>query len=272
MPNLKTGWEIIATSGDTIDGRKIEKQWLVDMAETYSPSYYSAKIWPEHLRDWGSQGKVLALKTEPAKEEQLKGEIHLMAIIAPSEELVWMNKRGKWVHTSIEVLKNFANKGKFYLGGLAVTDTPASLGTSELKFTEQDEKFFFSGDQLDLSSASEEKESLFGKLFKPKTEQETDMKDEQFKQLLDAQTETNKALTALVNTFAKKEEPAAAKPTETPAAKTEGPTEKFVSQDEFKKLSEKIDAISTSFEELKKKPVGQTEPANAESEANKELL
>jgi Phage capsid scaffolding protein (GPO) serine peptidase len=268
--NLKTGWVIVATSGNTTDGREIKKEWLTEMAETYNPAFYSAKVWPNHLREWGSQGKVLALKTQPATDEQLKGEIHLMAIMSPSEDLVYMNKRGRWVHTSIEVLKNFAGKGKAYLGGLAVTDNPASLGTTELQFSEQSDTFHFSGEHLDLSSTTEEKQSFVEKLFNPKPEQETDMKDEQFKQLLDAQTETNKALNALVEKFtsqpAPKTEPA---PKADPAPKE---TEKFVSETQFNELSKKLDTLTTTFEEIRKKPAGATQPGKPEGEATPELL
>jgi len=271
MPaNLKTGWVIVATSGNTTDGREIKKEWLKDMAETYNPSFYSAKIWPNHLRDWGSQGKVVALKTmdADATDEKLKGEIHLMAIIVPSDELVYMNQRGKWVHTSIEVLKNFANKGKAYLGGLAVTDTPASLGTTELQFNEQGEKFYFCGDQLDLSSTTEEKKSFLDNLFN-KTEQESKMNDEQFKQLLDAQKETNAALVVLAENFNKKPDPEK-KPDPDPKANPD--PEKFVSKAEFDELNEKLKTINTTFEELRKNPAGATKPGSPEGEATNELL
>lgn len=40
-----------------------------------------------------------------------------------------MNKAAQKVYTSMEIQPNFANTGKCYLVGLAVTDDPASLGT-----------------------------------------------------------------------------------------------------------------------------------------------
>lgn len=99
------------------------------------------------------------------------------------------------------------------------------------------------------------------------------MKDEQFKQLLDAQTETNKLLKGVAEAFAKKPE------TETPPTKTEETkpeadksAEKFVSQDDFKKLSEKIDGIATAFDEIKKAAAGATKPGEETGDARPDLL
>lgn len=45
-----------------------------------------------------------------------------------------MVSAGQKVYTSMEIRPNFANSGKCYLVGLAVTDDPASLGTEYLGF------------------------------------------------------------------------------------------------------------------------------------------
>lgn len=278
--NLKTGWVIIATSGATIDGREIKKEWLTEMAASYNPAFYSAKIWPDHKRAFGSQGKVLALKTEPATTPGLEGQIHLMGILAPSDDLVWANKRGQYVHTSIEVLKNFAGKGFAYLGGLAATDTPASLGTSELAFNEQADKFYIHGNELDLSTAAEEKQpgSLFNFL-KPKsttTDQETDMKDEQFAALLEAHKQTNQALTALLEKFSTQ---AATQPPAGTAGQEQPAAQEFVSAQQFGELQTTLTdaltqfkALSDKFEELSKTPAGATKPGDDEGQQKPELL
>lgn len=131
---LKTSWMKIATSGASVDNRTIEKEWLLEMAEHYNPDLYTALIWPDHQRYFSNVGKVLALKTEPATTPGLEGEIHLLAILAPNDGLIEANKRGQYIFTSIEVAPDFRGKGHFYLDGLAVTDSPASAGTSELRF------------------------------------------------------------------------------------------------------------------------------------------
>ncbi|MBQ4796817.1 phage capsid protein, partial [Pectobacterium versatile] len=48
MSQLMTNWICIATEGETVDKRVMERQWLIDAAETYDPQLYTALIWPEH--------------------------------------------------------------------------------------------------------------------------------------------------------------------------------------------------------------------------------
>lgn len=130
MPALVTRFIKVAQSGPCVDGRTIDPQWLHDMAETYDPAVYRAKIWPEHLR-WGNNyGTVAALKVG---EED--GVTSLYASLAVNAQYLWDNQYDQKLSFSIELLENFAGTGKAYLGGLGVTDSPASLGTDELKFS-----------------------------------------------------------------------------------------------------------------------------------------
>ncbi|ECY2401642.1 GPO family capsid scaffolding protein [Salmonella enterica] len=41
---LATNWICIATAGETVDKRAIEEQWLLDAAELYDPSLYTALL------------------------------------------------------------------------------------------------------------------------------------------------------------------------------------------------------------------------------------
>ena len=56
MSHLKTDWLCVATEGDTVDGREIKRQWIIDMGETYDYNHYVALIWPEHENDCGNFG------------------------------------------------------------------------------------------------------------------------------------------------------------------------------------------------------------------------
>lgn len=130
----------IATEGSTVDGRKISREWLTQMAANYSPKVYTAVANLEHylssLPDsvFGAYGKVLSLST---RETEILGEkrLQLMSVVDANEELVALQQKGKKAFASIEVLDNFANKGIAYLGGLAFTDRPASLATESMKFS-----------------------------------------------------------------------------------------------------------------------------------------
>lgn len=132
----------VAVEGATTDGRTIERQWLVDAAETYNPNTYGARVWLEHFRSalpdgpFKAYGDVVALKTEEV-EIAGKKKLALFAQIEPTADLIALNKARQKIYTSIEIRPKFADTGRAYLDGIAVTDTPASLGTEMLTFSAQ---------------------------------------------------------------------------------------------------------------------------------------
>lgn len=137
---FRSKWTRIAVEGATTDGRTIERSWIEDMAAQYSPNTYGARLNCEHIKgywpggEFGAYGDVLALKAE---EVEIAGnkKLALYAQIEPNEALLALNKKGQKVYTSIEVQPKFADTGKAYLIGLAITDSPASLGTEALEFS-----------------------------------------------------------------------------------------------------------------------------------------
>lgn len=138
MPQ-KSKWFRVATEGATTDGRAIERSWIEQMAKNFSQAKYGARVWIEHMRGllpdsaFAAQGDVVAVKAEAVED----GKLALFAQIKPLESLIAMNKAGQKLYTSIEVDPNFAGTGEAYLVGLAVTDSPASLGTELLQFAKQ---------------------------------------------------------------------------------------------------------------------------------------
>lgn len=132
----------VAVEGATTDGRTIERQWLVDAAETYNVNTYGARVWLEHYRSalpdgpFKAYGDVVALKTEEV-EIAGKKKLALFAQIEPTADLIALNKARQKIYTSIEIRPKFADTGRAYLDGIAVTDTPASLGTEMLTFSAQ---------------------------------------------------------------------------------------------------------------------------------------
>ncbi|WP_122270713.1 GPO family capsid scaffolding protein, partial [Pseudomonas syringae] len=105
------------------------------IAETYSTATYTATIWSEHERWPGSYGTVFAVRLIEDVEGLAPGQVALEAQLKPNDKLLWLNDQGEKLFTSIEIWPNFANTGRAYLTGLAVTDEPASLGTQELYFS-----------------------------------------------------------------------------------------------------------------------------------------
>lgn len=133
----------VAVSGNTVDGREIQPQHLRDAAANYSPEVYGARVNIEHYlsmfpgSDFGAMGDVVALSTEDITDGPLAGRTALYAEIEPSDRMVQMTNKGQKVYSSIELHPQFALNGKAYVVGLAMTDTPASLGTDRLKFAAQ---------------------------------------------------------------------------------------------------------------------------------------
>lgn len=158
MPrSLVSFWKRVATSGPTVDGREILPQELRDVAETYSPSKYTAVIWAEHERWSGSHGTVFAVRLVEEADDLEPGQVALEAQLKPNQKLLWLNDQGEKLFTSVEILPNFANSGKAYLTGLAVTDQPASLGTQELYFSNRTNKAAYYAASVELGNLNEEK-------------------------------------------------------------------------------------------------------------------
>jgi len=135
---LATNWICIATAGETVDKRTIEEQWLLDAAELYDPSLYTALLWPEHTRNFGNMGEVLEVKAERDDE----GILRLYARLCPAIALLQANAKGQLLFLSPEFTPdgNFRNTGKTYLEGLAVTDSPAGVNTTRLRFSRTEGK------------------------------------------------------------------------------------------------------------------------------------
>ncbi|PZR37166.1 GPO family capsid scaffolding protein [Caulobacter segnis] len=135
----------VAVEGATAtDGRKIEASWIKDIVQTYNPETYGARVNLEHIRgytptsDFKAYGDVLAVKMDTVQLSiggKTEKRLALYAQLDPTDDLVAMTKAKQKVYTSIEVAPNFGDTGKAGLVGLAVTDSPASLGTEMLVFS-----------------------------------------------------------------------------------------------------------------------------------------
>lgn len=150
-------WFRIATEGATTDGRIISADWLTQMAKNFDPAKYGCRVNMEHIKGmlpdgpFKAYGDVTALKAEKGDD----GKLGLFAAIDPTDELKAMVDKRQKVYTSMEVDLDFAGTGEAYLVGLAVTDEPASLGTSMLKFSAQE------GKNSPLAGRKQRAENLF---------------------------------------------------------------------------------------------------------------
>jgi hypothetical protein len=128
----------IATEGATTDGRTISRKWIEQMAKNFNPATYGARVWMEHMRGMFADGPFPALGDVTELEaREVDGKMALFADIDPTDRLKQINGERQKIYTSIEVDPEFADTGEAYLIGLAVTDSPASLGTDMLQFSAQ---------------------------------------------------------------------------------------------------------------------------------------
>jgi len=129
----------VAVEGATSDGRVIDRAMLEQIAASYDPNLYGARVNIEHMRgyspnsDFRAYGDVTAVKTGEVEIGGAK-KLALFAQISPTDELIDLNKKRQKIYSSMEVRPRFADSEKAYLVGLAVTDNPASLGTEMLEF------------------------------------------------------------------------------------------------------------------------------------------
>lgn len=213
MTYKKTDWRVIGVSGETADGRTISAKELQEMADQYDPEIYGARINLEHMNflfpDFaGGYGDVVELKAEPWAKDETKTALLAKLNITESLQKLWDS--GQKIYTSMEITPRFADTKKAYLTGLAITDTPASLGTTAnytAAKTKAEEKIFTAYRQTETQEIAmtkpqdsnqaenqakplteEHAESIFSRLFakyfgKKEPEQPSEPKDgQQFKQ------------------------------------------------------------------------------------------
>ncbi len=140
---MKTKQFLLATAGSTVDGRNIDEAMIEQMASSYDPKTYGARLNIEHIRGispempFRAYGDVLELSVGEVevnfngKKEKRKG---LYGVFDVTDDAKTINEQGQKVYPSIEIEPNFAGKGFAYLMGCALTDSPAAIATDRLQF------------------------------------------------------------------------------------------------------------------------------------------
>ncbi|MER2495736.1 GPO family capsid scaffolding protein [Vibrio neptunius] len=194
----------ILKAGPTVDGRTVPQKVIDDLAETYDPKKYSALINEEHYQWSWKYGSVLS--TEKRDDE-------LWAVIKPNSMLLRTVENGQLLHTSVEYKEDFGDTGKAYLTGLALTDNPASLGTTQIQLSNQshDKHYVSTGQTVSLAAISRpaptpSEQSLFHTFSRwlkgnadseqLSQQQEDDPMSKETEELLKQSLEQNQALTS----------------------------------------------------------------------------
>ena len=279
MPKLITDWVKVAESGTTLDGRIIEKSWLLDAAELYSKEKYTAVITLEHHSpEWaGTFGTVEELKSETEGDV-----VSLFAKLCPNDRLISLNRSGRNQFTSIKVHPNFGDTGKAYVYQIGVTDTPASMGTTQLEFRANKDERIFQGVELPRLSfdAETDEKSLLKKLAalvfsasnQTDSEDEDDsMKPEELEKLTTSITSAvaDSITTAFKSLKDETPEPPAPKPAPKPEPEPEPEvTAKAFSaqKEELEKTRSDLDAMTEKFNALEKRLEGTVPPTDPSAE------
>lgn len=140
---MKTKPFLLATAGSTVDGRTIDANMLQEMADSYNPQTYGARLNIEHIRGISGDGPFRAFgdvvelsvgEVDVQFGEETEKRTALYGVFDVTEDAKALNDAGQKVYSSIEIEPNFGGKGKAYLMGCALTDSPASIATERLKF------------------------------------------------------------------------------------------------------------------------------------------
>lgn len=140
---MKTKAFLLATAGSTVDGRVIDDKMIEEMASSYDPQTYGARVNIEHIRGFDGTGpfrafgdvlEVHAGETEVNFNGKTEKRKALYGVFDVTDDAKRLNDAGQKVYPSIEIEPNFAGKGFAYLMGCALTDSPASVATERLKF------------------------------------------------------------------------------------------------------------------------------------------
>lgn len=225
----KTEFFRIAVEGQTAtDGREITRQIIEECVKTFNRDTYGVRINMEHLRGFdpngpfGMYGDVLELRHQEDDiqiGDQTEKRLALYAQLDPTPELVELNRKRQKIYTSIEPQPNFGGTGMFGLVGLAVTDSPASLGTNMLKFSTRTDDPAAVELKADLDRRKRSPDSFFSSAYETKFELLAD----------DAPTSGGSAFDKFFAALARMSQPQtpAPAPVQAPTAPLAAPTDQF---------------------------------------------
>lgn len=239
---MLTPFLCVAQSGKTIDGREITPAQIDQMAATYDPKKYGARVNVEHFVSaipdgiFRCVGDVKSVKAADGPD----GTRVLLAQIDGTPEAVRLAETRQKVYFSIEVFPNFAGTNQAYLGGLALTDSPASLGTEMLTFAIKSDK---ATDRLKTSLFSIPLESVI-EMDEPPKESGPSLLSK-VKDLMSGKGKTDDAR------FAQVETAVTAIAVEVAALKTATPSaDAFAATDAHKALVDKVEKLSADMANL----------------------
>jgi len=253
---FKTDWICILTSGHTVDGRQVSAEVIQQIADTYSPDVYNARINVEHSPYGMKLGSVIAVKAEKDGDK-----LKLYAQLKPNDYFLYLVKNGQKLHTSCEIVEDFAKTGKAYLTAIAVTDSPASLGTTEMHLSVEGQTPSAYSTQEVIEPQKPTLNPLRNLFNKEDDSMDQKATLELLSQIVATQGETNQALKTLSENLSTQPTPKCGAPAD-PVTETEpeeGKTELAALKAQVKELSTNLESTNATINELTQKLASQTD-------------
>ncbi|WP_338804814.1 GPO family capsid scaffolding protein [Xenorhabdus griffiniae] len=137
----------VCTEGMTLNGFAVSREQIQQMADSYNPRLYAARLNLEHIKSpypdstFRQFAMVQSARAYEIKDGPLQGKLALEATVELDEEkdaaLIKLNQSGQKVFSSIEFYSRFPQTQSAYLTGIALTDNPAAVGTELIKLNVQ---------------------------------------------------------------------------------------------------------------------------------------
>jgi hypothetical protein len=172
----------IFVEGETIsDGRKVTAEMIDECVATFAPDTYSPRCNIEHVSGYSPEppfngyGDVVLLEAK-TDDFTIAGKVEkrraMYAVVDGNDQLVALAQADQKPFPSVELTPSYAGSGKFGIIGLAFTDTPASIGTQRLQFSNRAPGTVFASAtdavtiEFEAKKAEDEKvESIVDRLF-----------------------------------------------------------------------------------------------------------
>ncbi|WP_237386169.1 GPO family capsid scaffolding protein [Xenorhabdus sp. Sc-CR9] len=138
----------VCTEGMTLNGFAVSREQIQQMADSYNPSLYAARLNLEHVKSlypdslFRHYALVQSARAYEVESGPLQGKLALEVSVdldeKQDENLIKLNQSGQKIFSSIEFYGRFPATNSAYLTGVAVTDTPAAVGTELIKLSLQE--------------------------------------------------------------------------------------------------------------------------------------
>ncbi|MGV8004485.1 GPO family capsid scaffolding protein [Photorhabdus temperata subsp. temperata] len=138
----------VCTEGMTLNGFAVTREQIQQMADNYNPRLYAARLNLEHVKSlypdslFRHYALIQSANAYDVKDGPLQGKLALEVTVELDEEkdaaVFKLNQTGQKIFSSIEFYSHFPQTQSAYLTGIALTDTPAAVGTELIKLSVQE--------------------------------------------------------------------------------------------------------------------------------------